>query len=255
MAGFKTHVTTSTVLGIGYAGGSMLLGAPIDASLVAGGLCGLAGMGPDLDSDSGIPMREAMAFSAAIVPMLLVDRFQQFGLSHEQMVLATGSLYLLIRFLFAEMLKKYTVHRGMFHSIPAALLFSMAAFLICGSEHLELRYLKAGGVFLGVMSHLVLDELWSIEMHRGRMRFKKSFGTAMKFWGDSLWGNVSCYGKLIVAVSLILSEPMIVERYGAHHPDARQIAEEFSLDSATDNAKKAPKTIYETAHRIIEKFK
>ena len=33
MAGFRMHVTTSTVLGIGYAGGSMLLGAPIDASL------------------------------------------------------------------------------------------------------------------------------------------------------------------------------------------------------------------------------
>lgn len=219
MAGFKTHVTTSTVLGMGYAGAGMLYGMPIDASLVAGGLCGVSGMLPDVDSDSGIPIRESMAFAAAVVPMLLVDRFQQLGLSHESMVLAAGSIYLFVRFGVAAMLKRYTVHRGMFHSIPAAILFTELAFLMCGSHNLELRYLKAGGVFLGVMSHLMLDEIYSIEWHR--FRLKKSFGTAIKFWGDSLWGNLSVYVKLVIVTAMVLGEPMVVARYGKPaHEDA-----------------------------------
>src|SRR5512145_1225699 len=73
MAGFRMHVTTSALLGCGYAaGGHAAYGVPLDTALVAGAMCGLAGMLPDLDSDNGVPLRETMAFTAAIVPMLLV---------------------------------------------------------------------------------------------------------------------------------------------------------------------------------------
>ena len=66
MAGFKTHITTSTVLGIGYgAGAHLLYGLPLDTCMLAGGLCSVSGMLPDLDSDSGVPIRESMAFAAA----------------------------------------------------------------------------------------------------------------------------------------------------------------------------------------------
>ena len=77
MAGFRMHVTTSAVLGCGYAGvGHAVYGVPLDTSLVAGAMCGFSGMLPDLDSDYGVPLRETMAFTAAIVPMLLVGHFQ-----------------------------------------------------------------------------------------------------------------------------------------------------------------------------------
>ncbi len=214
MANFATHITTSTVLGFGYAAGGVYFGLPIDSCLVAGGLCGIGGMLPDLDSDSGIPLREAMAFAAAVIPMFLLERFQQFALTHEQMVLAAGAIYLFVRFGIGEMLKRYTVHRGMFHSLPAAILFAELAFLICGCHDLNMRYYKAGGVFVGVMSHLLLDEFYSIEWRLGRVRLKKSFGTAIKFWGDSLWGNLSVYAKLILATALILSEPVLIEKLG-----------------------------------------
>ena len=83
----------------------------------------------------------------------------------------------------------YTVHRGMFHSIPALLIFTGLAFLICGSTNLHLRYFKAGGVFLGVVSHLMLDEIYSVEWAGGRWRFKSSFGTALEALGRRLWGE------------------------------------------------------------------
>jgi len=187
MAGFKMHVGTSSVCGAAYAGAGIALGVPWDSALVAAGLCGVSGMLPDLDSGSGRPLREMMGFAAAVVPMLLVDRLQQLGLTYEQLVLATGGLYLLIRYGVAKLLAKYTVHRGMFHSIPAALTFAGIAFLVCGSSDLNLRYFKAGAVLLGVMSHLVLDEIYSIQFNGIRgVRLKSSSGTALKFWGPNM---------------------------------------------------------------------
>ena len=218
MAGFKTHITTSCLLGVGYTSTGLYLGLPVESSLIAGGLCGIGGMLPDIDSDSGIPFRESMGFAAAIVPVLMLDRFREFGLNHEQMVLVIGSMYLFVRFGIARLLGRYTVHRGMFHSLPAALIFTGIAFLVSGSNDLQLRYFKAAGIFIGVMSHLMLDELYAVEWTGGRWRFKKSFGTAMKLWGKNMIANVTTYAKLALIVVMILSEPMVMEKYGQLSP-------------------------------------
>lgn len=218
MAGFKTHITVSTLAGVGYGAAGAYMGLPWESAVIAGGLCGVGGMLPDIDSDSGVPFREAISFAAAIVPMLMLSRLAEMGLNYEQMVLAMGGSYLFVRFGIARLLSNYTVHRGMFHSIPAALIFAGLAFLCSGSSNLQLRYFKAAGVFLGVMSHLVLDEIYAVEWTGGRWRFKKSFGTALKMWGDSTWANFSTYAKLTLVVMLILSEPMVMEKYGRVNP-------------------------------------
>jgi len=268
MAGFKTHITTSSLLGVGYTGAGLYLGMPLDSALIAGGLCGIGGMLPDIDSDSGIPFRESMGFAAAIVPMLLLDRFQRLGLNHEQLVLATGGLYLFVRFGVSRLLAKYTVHRGMFHSLPAVAIFTGVAFLLCGSSDLQLRYFKAGGVFLGVMSHLTLDEIYAIDWKRGRI--KKSFGTALKLWGSNWWSNISAYGKLAIVVLMILGEPAVMERYGEVSPvvlrrenwagkfvqqDPNQATPENKDTPTADEpnelaSSEKDETIYDTAQRI-----
>lgn len=240
MAGFKMHVGTSTLCGVAYAGTGIAMGAPWDSALVAGGLCAVSGMLPDVDSSSGRPVRETMGFAAAVVPMLLVDRFQQLGLTYEQMVLAAGGLYLLIRFGIAKLLSKYTVHRGMFHSIPAALTFAGVAFLICGCSNLQMRYFKAGAVLLGVMSHLILDEIYSIQLGGIQgVKLKSSSGTALKLWGPSWAGNISTYAKLTIVVLLILGEPMVMERYGEVTPWAIQHASWNVHDSTNGTAVQA----------------
>ena len=195
------------------------MGFHIETSLVAGGLCGISGMLPDLDSDSGIPIRESMGFAAGIVPMLLVDRFQSLNMPYDRLVLITAALYFLIRFAGASLLGRFTVHRGMFHSIPAALTFAGLAFLICGpASDVPVRYLKAGAVFFGVMSHLVLDELYSIEWKGGKWRIKRSFGTAVKLWGKNNWANFSAYSKLIVVGIMIAGEPSVMNYLEARYP-------------------------------------
>jgi hypothetical protein len=252
MAGFRMHITTSAVFGVGYAGaGHIIYDVPLDTSLVAGAMCGFSGMLPDIDSDFGVPLRETMAFTAAIAPMLLVGHFQQLHLTHDAMVLAAISMYLFVRFGITNMIRKYTVHRGMFHSIPACLIFTGMAFLVCGTANLDDRFYKAGGVAAGFMSHLLLDEVYSIEWKGGRWRLKKSFGTAVKLWGDDAWANFSTYAKLAIVAMMILAEPSVFERLEERHPqfahDYQQIRERFHnsiapLPSHAHNAFDAART-------------
>lgn len=225
MAGFKTHITTSTALGVGYGAGAFLFyGVPLPTCLLAGGLCSVSGMLPDIDSDSGVPLRESLAFAAAVVPMMMVERFREMGLAPESIVLGGAIVYLLIRFGLGKLLKNYTVHRGMFHSLPACLIFSEVAFLLCHCEDINLRFYKAGGVALGFMSHLVLDELWSIGF-KGGIRIKRSFGTAIKVWGDCLWANFSTYAKLVALTWLVMQDQGWMARF-AEHPIAEQHSHE-----------------------------
>jgi hypothetical protein len=214
MAGFKTHVSVSTILGIGYGAAGVGLDYPLESCLLAGGMCGVAGMLPDLDSKSGVPVREIVSLAAAVVPMLMIDRFQHMDMGPESIVLAGALIYIVIRFGIGEIFKLYTVHRGMWHSIPAAVTCGLAAMFICCCDDYRLRLFKAGAVFLGFMSHLVLDELWSIDLRRGRIHLKSSFGTALKLWGKSLWGNLSTYAKLAAMILVTMGDPILMEQLG-----------------------------------------
>ena len=99
MAGFKMHVTTSTVVGIGYGVAAHgLFDVPIPTCALAAGLCSVSGMMPDFDSESGTPVREGSAFAAAIVPMLMMDRFQAMGWANETIALAAAGIYVVVRF-------------------------------------------------------------------------------------------------------------------------------------------------------------
>lgn len=226
MAGFKTHITVSSLMGVGYAGvASAYYHIPLETCVLAGGLCSVSGMLPDLDSDSGVPLRESMAFAAAVVPMLMLERFERLGLTPEAMVLAGGLVYLLIRFGLAALLKRYTVHRGMFHSLPAAIIFAELAYLVCDCDDMVLRLYKAGAVVAGFMSHLLLDELYSIEWYRGRLRLKRSFGTAVKLWGNSMWANVSTYAKLGLLTFVVFNDQSWMEQIAPAKEQLQRVAE------------------------------
>jgi len=211
MAGFKTHITTSTVLGLGYGvAGHYLWGFTPATCVLSAGLCSVAGMLPDVDSDSGVPLRESLAFGSAVIPMLMLNRFEQLGLSRESMVLVGAVLYLAIRFGVGEFLRRYTVHRGMFHSVPAMLIVGLLGYLICSDNQEIVRCFKAGALMIGFFSHLALDEIYSVDLKN--VKIKKSFGTAIKFWGESWWANVSVYAKLLVLTALAFGDPVVMAK-------------------------------------------
>ncbi|MCA9166317.1 MAG: metal-dependent hydrolase [Planctomycetales bacterium] len=227
----------STLAGAAYGlVGHLQYGMPETTSMVAAGLCGIAGILPDADSDSGQTVRELMGFSAAVIPLLLADQFKQTGLSQDALVLAGGCMYIIIRFGLGEILRRYTVHRGMWHSIPAALIAGMVTSLIMKCDPPQLRLFKSGAVVLGYLIHLSLDELYSIQFRRGRIRFKNSFGTALKLWGNDLWGNVMVFAKLAALGYVTLQTTNMNSRMIATPPAEERLPREATLRPTDDLA-------------------
>ena len=231
MANFKTHLTASTILGIGY-GGLAYASHTFDApqSLLAAGLCGVSGMLPDIDSGPGRPLREITSFMAAVVPTMLFGHLAGAHLSQATIVLIGATIYVAIRFGLAEFLKHYTVHRGMFHSFPTAAIFGELTFLLLYGETVLTRWFLAGAVVAGFLSHLLLDEVYSVQWD-GRPRLKKSFGTAMKFFGEGWWPNLSAYAKMALFTFLVVREPSLVgQLYAGQGADVvREIKQELDL--------------------------
>jgi hypothetical protein len=219
MAGFKTHITTSTVIGAAYGAGAYVgYDVPWHSCVLAGGLCSVSGMLPDLDSGPGVPLRESVTFAAAVVPLLLIHRWQRYHLEPETMVLAGGLIYLLIRFGMAKLMTKLTVHRGMFHSLPALAIVGELTFLICDHENLWMRVFFATAVMTGFASHLLLDEIWSVDVRH--MRLKSSFGTAVKLWSKCWWSNLATYANVIVLALLITADqPPASDELPPNKPD------------------------------------
>ena len=79
-----------------------------------------------------------------------------------------------------------TVHRGVFHSVLAALFFALL--MTCISYHFlhwDVLHAWLNGIFIavGFIVHLLLDELYSVDLSNSRM--KNSFGTALKLFSHS----------------------------------------------------------------------
>ena len=239
MADFKTHISTSTMIGMGYGALGLLqfqLSWPV--CMVAGGLCSVAGILPDADSDSGQTVREITGFAAAVSPLLLLDHLEQIGISHHSMLLASGCLYIIIRFGLGELLRRITVHRGMWHSLPAAIIAGLVTSLVCSCEDNRVRFYKVGAVMLGYVTHLVLDEMYSVQVGRGRVRVKKSLGTALKIFGPSAWANTVTYGLLFAGLFLTSRDSMLFPGNGNRltiHQMVRNLVFPNSSDSPTEN--------------------
>src|SRR5436305_6599753 len=122
MAGSRTHITVSTAYGIANGGIAVQpLGFSTEAGLLAAGVTAVGGMLPDLDSDSGIPVRELFGLAAAVIPLLLMRRMMHAHMTTEAILASMLFAYVLIRYGAANVFKQFTVHRGLFHSVPAML--------------------------------------------------------------------------------------------------------------------------------------
>ena len=228
MPGFRVHITGSTIIGAGYGTAAWALGdMPPMTCLLAGGLCSVAGMLPDLDSGPGIPLKESVAFAAAVVPMMMIHRFHQMQLPLEAMILAGAAIYLVIRFGLSWLLKNYSHHRGMFHSLPAAAIAGQTAFLAFAAEEPLRRYFVASAVVLGFLTHLVLDEIWSVKLGMFGPKFKKSFGTALKFHGPVLWPNLLTYALALALGALAAGDAAWTEKLATTRQQMEQAARPY----------------------------
>ena len=181
MADFKTHLsvagTLSGVLAIGclHTG----LAEPRD-TLLFFTMGTVGGVLPDIDSDHSIPVK--LLFSCLATLAAFFGVFSKIGAySIVESILLWVAVFVIVRYLVFELFKRFTVHRGVFHSLLAAVFFCfLSATLLYDVFALSnvLAWLSGGFILIGYLIHLLLDELYSVDMMG--VRLKKSFGTALK---------------------------------------------------------------------------
>jgi membrane-bound metal-dependent hydrolase YbcI (DUF457 family) len=181
MANFRSHITGGVLTASGLifvTHGSLsmpLLSAPLLASV-----CVIGSMFPDLDSDKGRPVELVFRF----VSVLLSVTFTLVGYGELTFEALVGSILLIVfftRYLLRPMFEKFTVHRGIFHSIPMALFMTSLLVLFSKPYMSHINWLLGFYFMAGYVTHLVMDEIWSIDLLG--LRFKRSFGTALKLIG------------------------------------------------------------------------
>lgn len=205
MANFKTHLTVSTGASClaGLVGIKTGLASLADIPLLTA-LGALGGLLPDLDAGRSKSVRIvflSLAFLATfVVLMLVVNRFQIW-------IAATFCLgtFIGIRYLIPRILGKLTSHRGGFHSLLATLFFGLGTmsltYNLFGRPH-AIACLAGLFVMFGYLSHLVLDEIYSVDLTNRRI--KRSFGSALKIanfksrWAFLVWvsGSAALFASM-----------------------------------------------------------
>jgi hypothetical protein len=207
MAGFATHMSAGVAAGAAVAAAAVSSGALSatqgGAVLVVGAVSGLL---PDLDSDTGKPLGFLFQVVSVLIPLVVWGQFApHFGRSPEIVVCYFVASYLVIRYGLCALIKRITVHRGIFHSIPFVLLVAGIACLALEPAGKPVAAFGGVSALAGGMSHLVLDELSAVKMKFGFWPvLKRSSGSAMKLGSESGVATVAVYFALLVIYAAII---------------------------------------------------
>lgn len=204
MASFKAHISfgilTAAVLSVVLFSFAWVSGV---FALLIFVLTIIGSMLPDVDSDTGIPVR--ILFGVLAVTGLVGSFVYLETMTIFQRGLVSIGIGLCVYFIIGKIFRHFTVHRGIFHSIPAALLMGVISIAIADLFYLEIKTLFSIGlaVTAGYLCHLVLDELNSaVNLSGVPFIPNKSLGTAMQLWSSSLITTLSVYGALLFFVAL-----------------------------------------------------
>ncbi len=219
MAGYREHISVSSMLGVGYGlGATFGFGFTPAQGVLAGCLTGIAGMLPDLDSQTGKPVRELFSLLGALAPTLMMPYLWEWGGTIEGAMLLAIGMYAAIRYGGAMVLGKLAVHRGMYHSIPALLIATELTFLCYKTPYISVKILMATGVALGFLSHLVLDECYSVELSGVVLKLNQAAGSAVKLFGKNVFPNLFTYSLLALLTYVSLIDAGLVEK-----PDKKSV--------------------------------
>jgi membrane-bound metal-dependent hydrolase YbcI (DUF457 family) len=197
MGNYRQHITFAWVLGVAYSiGATLMMGVHWFYGTVATLLTTLSGLLPDLDSASGVELKGFTGILGVLAALAVWEAVGQidpppiFEVHLWAMVLA----YILVRHGLRRVLSRLSKHRGISHSLPTCGVWGLATYLCYPSDYNGLRVLMAMAVMVGFLSHLLLDEICSVDLKGARVN--KAFGTALKFWAPSPWTTLGMYGLL-----------------------------------------------------------
>ncbi|MFV0368672.1 MAG: metal-dependent hydrolase [Hyphomicrobiaceae bacterium] len=202
MANFTTHIGAGTV----QAGvlGTLTLAADVVApeNIIAVTLAGVLGsVLPDIDLKDSRASRMMFAGLGVFASFVVLFAFATQYSVAELMLLWLGTL-VFVRYGMHALFHKLSVHRGVWHSLLAGVFWAAVTATTLKyvlGRHEGVAWLGAGFLFLGYLQHLVLDEIYSVDVMNRRI--KTSFGTALKFY-DGRYRAAS--GALAVATIVAL---------------------------------------------------
>ena len=197
MGNYRQHITFASFLGGAYSAGVWLgLGVHWFYGTVATLLTTLGGLLPDLDSSSGVELK---GFTGILGVLAAAAVWDQLGRADpppifELHLWAVVLTFVAVRHGLRRVLSRLSKHRGISHSLPTCAAWGLLTYLYYPSRYHGLRVLMALAVVLGFFSHLLLDEICSVDL-RG-VRVNRAFGTAIKLWAPSPWTTLAMYGLL-----------------------------------------------------------
>ena len=201
MANFNTHftvaATASAVMSAIFM--AMEVVTPSQA-VIAFSIGTLGGLMPDVDSANSKAIRVGFNVVSLLLTIMVVF-VKSSVYSIVEMLAVSGVVFYILRYGMIDVFRKVSKHRGMFHSIPVALIFGVSVaimmHLFFGLNAL-ISWIYGLMTTFGYLVHLTLDEVYSVDL--GNRRVKKSLGTALKFYriknqSDKIQ-NVIIYGSL-----------------------------------------------------------
>ncbi len=206
MANFKTHISWGVVIGIALAiiCAVYSLTTSFDVIFWVFLFTVVGSFLPDLDVDDGIPFKIVFGLLSSGLAMLVCFYFfDQGNKNFKYLLLLPIGVFLVIRFLVGYVFMQLTHHRGMFHSIPTALVFGLMVMWILKKSGMQDgdNLILSAAVFVGCIVHLLLDELYSsIAFNNLKFRSKKSLGTALKIFSSSHISTFLVYFILVVLI-------------------------------------------------------
>jgi hypothetical protein len=201
MANFTTHIAAGTLVSGALATLTMAADVVAPENLIAVTMAGVLGsVLPDIDLKDSRPS-QAMFSGLAIFFSFAVLFTTAEHLSIAELLLAWLGTLILVRYGAKALFHEFSYHRGIWHSVLAAVFCSAVTAVV---YYYLLRrpdgvaWLAAGFMFIGFMTHLVLDEIYSVDVMD--VRIKSSFGTAVKLADTNRWGHTI---SMAVATALI----------------------------------------------------
>jgi hypothetical protein len=217
MANFRTHLTGGALVAAAAAFacyGQGLTGTGETQALFGVGVA--ASLLPDIDADASKPVRAVFGLAGIIAGFLIAFAFVD-RLGVLELVAVWALIWLLVRFPVFWMFARLTVHRGIWHSLLMAVVVSLTAAvgadLFLGLSD-RLAWLVGGFTLIGYVTHLVLDEIASVDLNDRRI--KRSFGTALKPLSLRAWPATLILLGLAIVLIGITPDPAALFRLTGH---------------------------------------
>jgi LexA-binding, inner membrane-associated putative hydrolase len=207
MANFTTHIAVGTVVAGALA--TLTLAADVVApeNLVAVTMAGVLGsVLPDIDLKDSRPGRAMFAGLAIFFSFaVLFNAATKYSIA-ELWILWLGTL-VGVRYGLHYIFHRISVHRGVWHSIIAAVFSAIATAVVYYhilGRHEGVAWLAAAFMMIGYLTHLILDEMYSVDVMD--VRIKASFGTALKLI-DTRHMGASLAMAAAVAAAFMVAPP------------------------------------------------